>query len=86
MTPRITQCALPAGWDVRAGCAHSAHLRAELPALEMACATLARTFPSDRRWRERGAARNLDARPARREQRVGIMPVADSYSRIAAPP
>jgi len=93
MTPRITTVLLfLAGvGSFEAGCAHSAHLRPELPALEMAgAATLAEDhFRRDRAGgvSEEALRAILDAPVLLDEsQRVGIMPVADSYQPDRGPP
>src|SRR6202023_587393 len=93
MTPRITTALLfLAGvGPFEAGCAHSAHLRAELPALEMAAAA---PLSEDHFRRDRAGGVSEEALRAILEppvlldesQRVGIMPVADSYQPDRGPP
>jgi len=93
MTPRITTALLLlAGLgSLETGCAHSAHLRAELPALEMGAPAILTEdhFRRDRAGgvSEEGLRAILDAPVLLDEsQRVGIMPVADSYQPDRAPP
>src|SRR5882762_10278789 len=93
MTPRITTALLfLAGvGPLEAGCAHSAHLRPELPALEMAAAA---TLSEDHFRRDRAGGVSEEALRAildapvllDESQRVGIMPVADSYQPELGPP
>jgi hypothetical protein len=93
MTPRITTALLfLAGvGSFEAGCSHSAHLRPELPALEMAAAA---TLSEDHFRRDRAGGVSEEALRAildapvllDESQRVGIMPVADSYQPDRGPP
>jgi len=76
---------------LEAGCAHSAHLRPELPALEMAAAA---TLSEDHFRRDRAGGVSEEALRAildapvllDESQRLGIMPVADSYQPERGPP